>query len=529
MTSAVGPRPGRESPSGRSGTVADDSPSPPVRSKSRFNPIQRFRTTGLQTRVTVMFALGALLLSVLLASSTWLITRSNQIRQRESVAANQMLANAVRMETQIQQPEAIPLRLNDMPTADARPLAIVGDEAIRPGSDSSRDLPPPALRQLVEEEGGAGRMRIDNETGQRLLVLGVAFPDEDAAYYEFVPLDSLNRDLRTLAISLSVAAVVTTFLGAMLGSYASRRTLTPLSSLSDATHAISSGELNTRLPASSDSDLNTIINSFNEMAESLQDRIERDARFASDVSHELRSPLTTLTASIEVLDRRQDELPEPARTAVGLLKDDVERFQQLVNDLLEISRFDSGAQTLSLDTVQASEIVAQAVSAMGHGHVPTQVSPAAVHTMVTVDKRRIVQVLRNLLDNAEKYGGGATHVTVDEVDGMAIVAVVDAGPGVDESERRLIFDRFARGGESGRRGNAGGVGLGLSLVAEHVALHGGDAWVEDRIDSMPGSRFVISLPVETNVDDGSESSAELSEGRHDDTHSGDTIELGATP
>ena len=132
--------------------------------------------------------------------------------------------------------------------------------------------------------------------------------------------------------------------------------------MSSAAAALAGGRLDTRLEPSDDPDLRSITASFNDMAQALQERIERDARFASDVSHELRSPLMTLAASIEVLDNQRDELPERARAALDLMVADIDRFQQLVEDLLEISRFDAGVVRLELEEVHLAELVMQAVS-----------------------------------------------------------------------------------------------------------------------------------------------------------------------
>ena len=127
--------------------------------------------------------------------------------------------------------------------------------------------------------------------------------------------------------------------------------------------------------------------------------------------------------------------------------------------------------------------------------MPLERDAALAGVLIRADKRRLVRVLENLLDNARKYGGGATRVEVRKVPTGVQWAVEDHGPGVPEDERELIFDRFSRGAGSNRRAGSEGVGLGLSLVAEHLALHKGRAWVEDRPDGEPGARFVVELPV----------------------------------
>ncbi|MDQ3312871.1 MAG: HAMP domain-containing histidine kinase, partial [Actinomycetota bacterium] len=294
-------------------------------------------------------------------------------------------------------------------------------------------------------------------------------------------------------------------LGVGLGLFASRRAVRPLGAAAQAATAIASGRLDTRLEPTDDPDLTVLSNAFNEMAATLQRRLEQDARFASDVSHELRSPLMTLSASVEVMDSRRDEMPERAQTALDLLKSDVVRFQSLVEDLLEISRYDAGAVRLHLEPLLAAEFVRNAVAVSSIPETPVQVSPQAEHIVIEADRRRLARVVANLIDNARAYGGGSPTVSIaearaaDEISEAAEVShvqivVEDSGPGIAADERKRIFDRFSRGAAAaGRRGGTEGAGLGLSLVAEHVRMHGGRVWAEDRPNDEPGARFVIEL------------------------------------
>jgi signal transduction histidine kinase len=325
--------------------------------------------------------------------------------------------------------------------------------------------------------------------------VGVPLQSVDAEYYEIVSLAELDDTLNSLSVALIAAGLLTTLTGAAIGWFVSRRVLRPLAEVGHAAEAIAGGNLDTRLEARRDPDLAPLAASFNEMAQALQDRIERDARFASDVSHELRSPLMTLAASIEVLQARRDEMPDRAQRALDLLVADVARFQTLVEDLLEISRIDAGAARLQLDEVLLPELVMQAVAASTDADVPVSVDAGIADLVVEADKRRLVRVIANLVDNAAKYGAGATAVTLRQVPGGVEIAVEDRGPGVPPDERERVFERFARGGEAGRRGSGEGVGLGLALVAEHIRLHGGTVWVEGRRDGQTGARFVVRLPV----------------------------------
>lgn len=459
---------------------------------------RRFMRVGLRARLTVAFALGALVLSVILATITYGLVRENLVRQREASATRQAYLNARVLRDSLRGATASEQSLLDTlqtPTGASPILFHAGQWFAANPINRGREQLPVQLRELVTS-GSAGRMRFELD-GDTELAIGVPIPAVDGAYYEIASFSDVQRTLRSLALALLAAAVVTTVAGALLGATASRRVLRPLSHVSAAAVAIAGGRLDTRVARVTDPDLGTLIDSFNDMAGALQERIERDARFASDVSHELRSPLTTLTASVGILESRREELPERAQAAFDLLAADVQRFSSMVEDLLEISRFDAGAAHLLLETVRISELVVQAVAVSGNTTVPITVSAEAAASTVAVDKRRFVAVMSNLLSNADRYAGGATLVDV-ELGGSDTVriAVEDAGTGVSAEDRERVFERFARGVDAaGRRGAGEGVGLGLALVREHVNLHGGRAWVEDRRDGETGARFVIELPL----------------------------------
>ena len=300
---------------------------------------------------------------------------------------------------------------------------------------------------------------------------------------------------RSIGVVLVAASFATTLLAAALGAWAAGRALSPVGDVRRVAASLAAGELDTRLQAPADADLASLAASFNGMAQSLEDRIERDARFASEVSHELRSPLMTLSASVEVLNNNRDSMPERGQQALGLLNDDIQRFTQLVEDLLEISRFDVGTASLQSQPLHFVEFVRQAVTHSTRPDSLVVATPDVGDLVVSADKRRLAQVIANLIENADKYGSGGIEVQISTYGEAAILAIEDEGPGVAEAEREIIFDRFSRGSSGGRRGYDTGSGLGLSLVAEHVGLHGGRIWVEDRLDGNRGARFVITLPI----------------------------------
>lgn len=450
---------------------------------------------GLRARITLAFAVGALLLSALLSATTWALTRENLVNQREDAASTIVYQNARIVRSRVTPEADLQQILSSLSTPfGSRPVLYLDQAYTSVTPAFGQDALPEELRAAVLA-GQPARMRYEYR-GEKQMAVGVPLPAIDAAYFEIVSLQDLESTLEALGVSLVGASLLTTLAGAALGAWASRRALRPLAGVSTAALALAAGKLDTRLATVSDPDLAPISQSFNQMAQSLQDRIERDARFASDVSHELRSPLMTLAASMEVLQNQRDELTERARQALDLMVLDIDRFRQLVEDLLEISRFDAGVVRLELEEVHLAELVMQAVSHSSERDVPVKLDAELAGVVVRADKRRIVRVIANLLDNAAKYGGGASSVELRQVDDRVQIAVEDRGPGVPEEDRERIFERFSRGVSAGRRGSSDGVGLGLALVAEHVRLHGGRIWVEDRADGEPGARFVVELPVE---------------------------------
>ena len=451
---------------------------------------------GLRARITGLYAAGGLLLSLAIALSTLTLARQNLVEDRERRTFSVMATNAERAwgrlgpDTEIDEVEQILESLTI--TERSSPLIRIGPEwrGARP-LDFNQEAIPASLREQVDA-GQAAQIRVRLE-GEPAIIYGVPMPNLDADYYEAVDTADVEATLNALGIIVGGVAAAATLLSAALGSWASRRALTPLAEVRIAAESLAAGELDTRLDPPADADLASLTASFNGMARSLEDRIERDARFASEVSHELRSPLMTLNASVEVLNNNRADLSERSQTALDLLTDDVARFTILVEDLLEISRYDVGTARLEAEPIDLVEFVRQTVR-----HSPYSVSvrvPGLDHLVIIGDKRRLAQVLSNLIDNAAKYGSGAIEVIVGQTGELAHIAVEDEGPGVPFDERGVIFDRFSRGSAGGRRGQGTGSGLGLALVAEHVGLHGGTIWVEDRSDGASGARFVVQIPV----------------------------------
>lgn len=451
------------------------------------------RRVSLRTRVTLAFAIGALVLSAGLATLTYELARSYLVRQRETSGLRQTYANARLVRSALVDGDADIAELLASVQSPARSSPILhyrGAWYKAPDGLALEALPPGMLSTIAA--GTPARQRVRGG-GAPQLVVGIPLPAVDGAYFEIFQLVELDRTLRILRNSSIAAALVTTVAGATIGWWASRRVLSPVAAVSAAAAAVASGRFDVRLEESGDPELSRMANSFNQMTEALLVRIRRDARFASDVSHELRSPLTTLAAALEVVRSRRDEMPERARLGLDLLAAELGRFERLVENLLEISRLDAGVEELVVEDVVLGQFVREALRT-GRGPAPAlELQNGAAKAVVRGDKRRLERVLANLADNAERHGGGVVRVVVEREDSWAGFAVEDSGPGVPAEERERVFERFFRGRAAGMRGAGEGSGLGLALVQEHIGLHGGRVWVEDRDGG--GARFVVRLPV----------------------------------
>jgi two-component system sensor histidine kinase MtrB len=469
---------------------------------------------GIAARITAIFGLAALLLSLSMGGLSYFTTRHFLVGERESAAQHQTFANANLVRSSLQSGNSKYAQLLaslDAGSASHSVLYHLGTSYTGSLSVSASSLPTKLRVEVLTGTAATQTYRTTGAQGQPEIVVGVPIPSVHAAYFEVFPLSDLDHTLRVLGLTLVVVGIFTTLLGTALGRFASTRSLQPLAHVSSAAVAIAGGRLDTRLdPNAADPALEDLTNSFNAMVDQLQVRIEREAQFNSDVSHELRSPLTTLAASLEVLEADRDSLAPRTQRALQLLGDDLRRFQRMVGDLLEMSRADAGGGDLFLEEVDVSELVQRSVDAglrglTQNGAAPPVVASPEVGTLhVGVDKRRFERVMANLLENAVNYGGGATRITVDLDPANALmvqIGVEDAGPGINPEERVRVFERFYRGSASGRRGTGTGSGLGLALVSEHVRLMDGRAWAESSPSG--GARFVVALPVlTTQGDDG---------------------------
>ncbi|HQV58552.1 MAG TPA: HAMP domain-containing sensor histidine kinase, partial [Ilumatobacteraceae bacterium] len=426
------------SPAAEADPAPAKAPTPPAggTTKRSWWRLRRVRPS-LRTEMALMFALGSLLLSGFLAMAAYTFTRSSLLAQRDRSSIEQGYSNA-----QIAQNDLISgtrtaasaiERLRSLGVS--RSAVFVDDTWARSSSRFGEPQIPASLRQRVINDKLPARMVVRIE-GRPNMIIGVPLTATDAAYFEVSDLGDVSSTLNSVRLSLLFGGLIATMSGAVVGWFAANRTVRPLGDAARAAKAIAGGRLDTRLVPTRDQDLGVLAEAFNDMAAALQTKIERDNRFASDVSHELRSPLMTLAASAEVMQARRDEMPARAQAALDLLVADVTRFQGLVEDLLEISRFDAGAIRLHLEELLVGEFVRQAVAVSSLRDAPVAVTDEASQLIINGDRRRLARVIANLIDNARNHGGGMPTVTVESIDdgGHVQIAVEDHGTGVPVDE-----------------------------------------------------------------------------------------------
>lgn len=367
-----------------------------------------------------------------------------------------------------------------------------------------------ALREAVagsEGEPYYQSVQLDTPDGPEPgIIVGTVLDVPGAGQYELYIVHSLADAQATLESTQQTMLLGGLALLALIGVVTwvvVRMVVAPVQVAADTSGKLAAGQLDERIPVSGEDVLASLGRSFNEMADSMSQQITRlgqlsevQQRFVSDVSHELRTPLTTIRLAGDVLyDRREELDPIAARTA-ELLYAQIDRFETMLADLLELSRFDAGAATLDVEPTNVAqlaetEIEAVRLLAQGRGSAVRLVAPGG-HFEADVDPRRIRRILQNLLANAIDHGEGRPiTVTVDSNAAAVAVAVRDHGVGMSEADRERVFDRFWRADPSRQR-QTGGTGLGLAISQEDAALHGG--WIDVWSVEGEGTAFRLTLP-----------------------------------
>ena len=321
--------------------------------------------------------------------------------------------------------------------------------------------------------------------------------------YLLFPLNNQNKTLTLISRSIFIVDIALVFLIGLITWLVTRQVIRPVREAARVAERFTSGDLNQRMQVDRQDEIATLGNSFNEMAASIQQQIMRlenlsrvQQRFVSDVSHELRTPLTTLRMASEVIYSSRDNFdPQVARSA-ELLVGNIERFERLLEDLLEVSRFDAEVAVLEPVDFNLIALISRGIEdlelvAKENG---TQIvfKPNSQELLINADARRVERILRNLLNNAIDHADSKPiDVYLEYNENDVAVAVRDYGVGIDENSLLRVFDRFWRADPSRSR-IRGGTGLGLSIALEDARLHNGELEVWGRPGH--GAHFVLTLP-----------------------------------
>ncbi|RSN12309.1 sensor histidine kinase [Streptomyces sp. WAC 05977] len=331
----------------------------------------------------------------------------------------------------------------------------------------------------------------DPATGRRLLVVSANF----VAYWvvQFFDLTSFEQDLAAQRWKLARITLGVTVFGVAAAVFAAGRIRRPVLRVASAARDLGDGAFDVRVPVKGRDELADLAASFNTMADrvgaaigELRAKDRQQQRFVADVAHDLRTPLASMVATVGTLDDADSEV----RTrAAGLLGTQTRRLARLVEDLLEISRFDAGSANLRPELVDLPALVDEAIE-VSVPETPVRVASTG-DTTVSADPRRVHTIVGNLLVNAERYGRTPITVSVEGLSDAVTIRVSDAGPGVPEELRPILFDRFVRGDHA--RQATEGSGLGLSIAMENALIHGGDITVHND----HGAVFTVRLPRES--------------------------------
>jgi two-component system sensor histidine kinase MtrB len=355
------------------------------------------------------------------------------------------------------------------------------------------------LRRLSDEPG----------SGTPAVVVGsrIVLPSDGGTYalYYLFPMSEEERTLSLVRRSLLTSGVLLLLLTAGIVLLVTRQVITPVRLARRVAERIASGRLEERMHVHGEDDIARLATSFNQMTDALQQQIRQlvelsrvQRQFVSDVSHELRTPLTTVRMAGDVLHDSRGSFDPVAARAAELLQKELDRFENLLADLLEISRFDAGAASLELAEVNLADVARRVVDqatvlARQRGvHLVVEAPGACV---AEVDERRIERILRNLvanaIDHANVPGDGRVVVRVACDAQAAAVTVRDYGVGLEPGQSAMVFNRFWRA-DPARARTTGGTGLGLAISLEDAQLHGG--WLQVWGAREAGAQFRLTVP-----------------------------------
>jgi two-component system, OmpR family, sensor histidine kinase MtrB len=461
----------------------------------------RPRPRGLRPRLLVAFGLVTLLGAATAAwasaesASTALVTTTQ--RQLTETIAGQIGAIAPQL---VYPPDQDTL---DRLRTAVGPDTLVTYRDLRSADGARTGLIVDALRTAVRTRNRLVAQRITADGTPWLLIgtpIAVTAPDgtrtpSGIEVYAVRDLTVVEQQIDGLTRSALTTAALALPLAVLLALLAAGSVLRPVRTLRDTARRLAAGDLDARSPPKGADELTDLTLTINQMAASVQasmtamQRMQADARrFAADVSHELRTPLSTLTAVMEVLSTAADGMEADARESVQLAVTEVHRLVRLVEDLMEVSRFDAGTAHVRVEEADLADSVRDCLRARGWTEQVDMAAPRGIR--LQLDRRRVDVIVANLVGNALRHGEPPVRVHVSATPEQAWIEVTDHGPGLPEHVLPHVFDRFYK--HDPARTRTPGSGLGLGLALENARLHGGDLTAGNADGG--GARFVLRLP-----------------------------------
>lgn len=450
---------------------------------------------GLRTRVALAFGLLSLIIAGAVSGATYSVARWYLLNQREDSAITRAVLDSRSVDASLAADLAPVTALEQVPSVGtSQPMIQVQGVWYTSGvTVPPASLSASLLSTAAKDGGSQQRTTIGDEE-----YLLVAIQLGTSVYVEVFSLRDLDLVLTIGGWLLVIQTLFAGIIGVFVGRYTFARIIRPLLRLGAGARRIASGEFSTRIQLMRDPDLDPIAASFNGMAESVQSRIKREQRFSANVSHELRSPLTAVVGTAELLERNLDDLPEREQRLIGTLHTQTARMSQMLLDLLEISRIGNDDPLLK-ESVSVTTLCLDAVHVRGLPEDLIHIEDEGDH-LVTTDTRRFERIVGNLIDNANRHGGGVTAIRIARISHSdpehIVVAVEDAGPGIPVDEVPKLFEPFTRGEDAKE---TSGAGLGLAIAIEQAHLLD----VELRVESVDphGARFVMEIPVASEPED----------------------------
>ena len=460
---------------------------------------------GVRARLTLTIVALVVLTAAVLGIGSYLFVDSSLHRQALDEAANQARFDlSVIAPSRLVSTPPTPKEIEDLAAAfHFRNLDTIiddgsGNPVSNPASLAGTKLPESLTRPVEQGQIAYARLPI---TGKPSLVVGGRSGGTGPAIYFIRDESTLEATLDQLRFALGVGALVLAILALVAARFLARGVLAPVEAASRAAERIERGDLSARVPVTSDDEFGTWADRFNRMAAALDDTIARleaaqdqNRRFVADVAHELRTPVSALVAEASILRDHLADLPQAARRAGELVVDDIARLRSLVEELMELSRFDAESEEVQSRPVDLARLIRDVVAARNPDAV---IELPDDRIVIESDPRRLERILANLLGNAREHAPGALVVVrLRANEEWVTITVADRGPGVPADRLGRIFDRFFMADPSRR----GGSGLGLAIASEHAELLGGRLRARNRDGG--GLAIELVLPVTGSLHDG---------------------------